>query len=125
MSIAIGLSSLLASAAFAIWIMLQGTGGKFEWSWFYPWVLSPYFAFGFLCIASASRTAAYRRSALVTAVIVSIVSIYTYVNATLDCESSTAALIFVFMPLYLLIGGLAVFGISTLIGRLLRARSDT
>jgi len=124
-STAIGLCTLTASAVFSIWIMLQGAGGTFRWSWFYPWVLSPYVAFGILCVKLAHRSSTSRRAALVAAVIVSVISVYAYVNAMLVDVSSTSALIFVFMPLYLFIGGFAVFGVSMLISRFLGSRSDT
>ncbi len=32
---------LLASAVVAVSAMIHGAG-KFEWSWFYPWVIGPY-----------------------------------------------------------------------------------
>jgi len=122
---AIGLCSLATAAAFTIWAMLHGAGGVFEWSWFYPWALSPYIVLGILCITSATRAAATRRAALVAAVLVSIVSAHAYVNAMFFDVSSTSALIFIFMPLYSLIGGLVVYGVVAVVGRWLRAANDT
>ena len=57
--------------------------------------------------------------------VVSIISAHAYVYAMFNDVSSTSALIFIFMPLYSLIGGLVVFGVVAVVGRWPGAANDS
>ena len=105
--------------------MLHGAGGTFEWSWFYPWVLSPYLVLGAIAASIGNKTKSTRLASVISAVAVSLGASFLYVDAMFIHVSSTSALIYVFGPVYFLIGGIAIFAITTFIGSKFAATNDT
>jgi hypothetical protein len=114
----------MVAAAIAVWTMLHGAGGRFEWSWFYPWVLAPYLILGGL-VATVGTRSKFTRVASIVATVAVLAASYLYVDAMFIHVSSTSALIYVFLPLYLLVGGLTLFALTALIGRRLSRPNDT
>jgi hypothetical protein len=110
-ALAITAASLVAASIVALCAMIHGAG-KFEWNGFYPWVIGPYVvlfgAFGFL----PRRYDARRFAGSVAAVTVLLFTCWFYIGAMWFSTSSTSALIFVFGPVYLFVGGLVVWGIA-------------
>ena len=105
--------------------MMHGAGGKFEWSWFYPWVLGPYLILGTLFATIGAKTKHTRVASLLTAIAVGIGATYLYLDAIFINVSSTSALIYVFGPLYCLLGGFAVFAAMTFLASKVTAANDT
>lgn len=119
------IASLVAASAVALAAMIHGAG-KFEWNGFYPWVLGPYavmlVAFGL----PRGQTIARAFAGLVAALVVLACTCWFYIGAMWFSRSSTAALIFLFGPMYLFIGGLLVWAVSrALLARLGRRISST
>ena len=102
---------LVAASLVALAAMIRGAG-KFEWNGFYPWVLGPYLALlGIFCLPRRqSRARAFAGCLAATTVLV--FTCWFYVGAMWFSVSSTSALIFIFAPVYLLVGGLVVWGIA-------------
>src|SRR5438105_6328870 len=91
--------------------MIHGAG-KFEWNAFYPWVIGPYIVLlGVLCLPR-DQTSARAFAGCVTAVLVLAFTCWFYIGAMWFSSSSTSALIFVFAPAYLFVGGLMVWGVA-------------
>ena len=74
--------------------------------------------------AAGDRTRSTRIASIVAAVAVHLFACFMYVDAIFIHVSSTSALIFVFGPLYLAVGGFLVFAIAQTIGNKLAARND-
>jgi len=110
-AIAITVVSLIVASGVAISAMIHGAG-KFEWNSFYPWVIGPYIVlltiFGF----PFNQTDARAFAGCLTAVMVLLFTCWFYIGAMWFSGSSTSALIFIFAPIYLFVGGLMVWGIS-------------
>ena len=94
--------SLLAAAGVAVAAMIHGAG-KFEWNGF---VLLAVFGL------PRGQTDARLFAGCVAAVSVFACTCWFYVGAMWFSSSSTSALIFVFGPIYLFVGGLVVWGIA-------------
>jgi len=79
---------------------------------FYPWVLVPYIVL--LAIFSLPRTQSRPRllAGGIAAAVVFFLTCWFYIGAMWFSKSSTAALIFIFAPVYVFFGGLIVWGIS-------------
>lgn len=99
---------LLTAAAITTFVMVRSGDGDLSVGMllFIVWAVSPY---AFLAVAAAllRKFASPPHLSIVTSVVAVIMlaaTIYVYVGA-LDGSSSTEALVFVFVPLYLLIGG--------------------
>lgn len=102
-------ANLIVASAAALAAMIHGAG-KFEWNWFYPWIIGPYIAlFGIFCFP-LNQTDARAFAGCVSAVTVLLFTCWLYVGAMWFSVSSTSALIFIFSPLYLFAGGLIVWG---------------
>ena len=103
--------SLIAASAVALAAMVHGAG-KFEWNVFYPWVIGPYVVLlGIFCFPR-NQTDARAFAGCVAAVAVLLFTCWFYIDAMWFSVSSTSALIFIFAPAYLFIGGLAMWGIA-------------
>lgn len=102
--------SLIAASAVALAAMIHGAG-KFEWNGFYPWVIGPYVVL--LAIFSLPRRQTNIRAFAggVASVIVLLFTCWFYVGAMWFSASSTSALIFIFAPIYLFVGGLIAWRI--------------
>ena len=111
-AVAVIIVGLAAASIVALAAMIHGAGGKFEWNWFYPWVIGPYIVL--LGIFGLPRSQAQARAfaGSVTALAVLLFTCWFYIGAMWFSASSTAALIFIFAPVYLLVGGLVVWGIA-------------
>jgi hypothetical protein len=111
-AVAIIVVSLIAASTVALSAMIHGAGGKFEWNWFYPWVIGPYIVL--LAVLGLPRSQAHARAfaGSVTALVVLLFTCWFYIGAMWFSVSSTSALIFIFAPVYLFVGGLIVWGIA-------------
>jgi hypothetical protein len=115
--VAIPIASLVLAAAVTLFAMLHGAEWKFEWSWFYPWALSPYAVFSVLVLAVRNATRATQVAAVIAAIIILLLASFMYLDAMFVHVTSTSALIFIFGPFYLVVGGTVAFIIATLVGR--------
>jgi integral membrane sensor domain MASE1 len=113
--------SLGLAAAFTFITMLYGAGWQFEWSGFYPWALSPYIAFLALSRFTARFSPFAASAGCIAAVLMLAFTLLAYGDSMYIHTSSTSALIFIFAPLYLLVGGPVIFGISLGVGRFIRS----
>jgi hypothetical protein len=102
--------SLIAASGVALAAMIHGAG-KFEWNGFYPWVIGPYIVL--LAIFGLPRRQTNMRAfaGSVASVIVLLFTCWFYVGAMWFSASSTSALIYIFAPVYLFVGGLMAWGI--------------
>jgi hypothetical protein len=103
--------SLLAASAVAVSAMVHGAG-KFEWNVFYPWVVGPYIVLLAIFCFPRGQTRARAFAGCVAAVAVLLFTSWFYIEAMWFSASSTSALIFIFAPAYLFIGGLITWGIA-------------
>ena len=100
---------LTASSIVAIVAMIHGAG-KFEWNWFYPWVIGPYIILlGIFCLPRR-QTDSRAFAGCTSAMTVLVFSCWFYIGAMWFSGSSTSALVFIFAPIYLFVGGLVVWG---------------
>jgi len=119
--IAITVVSLIVASIVALSAMIHGAG-KFEWSLFYPWVIGPSLIL-LAVFVRRGQTEARAIAGCVSAVLVLLFTCWFYIGAMWFSTSSTSALIFVFGPVWLLAGGLLVWGISWfLIARMRRPK---
>jgi hypothetical protein len=110
-AVAVVVVSLLAASGVALSAMVHGAG-KFEWNGFYPWVIGPYIVLLLVFNLPRPRTDARAFAGCVAAVIVLLFTCWFYIGAMWFSASSTSALIFIFAPAYLFVGGLIVWGIA-------------
>jgi hypothetical protein len=110
-AVAIIAVSLVAASAVAVSAMIHGAG-KFEWNGFYPWVIGPYVVLLVVFNFPRNQTRARAFAGCVAAVAVLLCTCWAYIGAMWFSASSTSALIFIFAPMYLLVGGLVVWGIA-------------
>lgn len=103
-----GLSDLLTTAGFYVWVML-------------PFVIL--FALTFF-IHRRGPSPASRAAILLTTVLVVASSVPVYWASIFNSESSTSALVFIFLPLYALAAIAVVYTLSWLLLRLLLPRSS-
>jgi hypothetical protein len=115
--------SLFAASVVAAAAMMHGAG-KFEWNWFYPWVIAPYVVLVVVFGLPQNQTYARALAGCVAALLVLIFTAWLYIGAMWFSASSTSALVFVFTPGYVLVGGLIVWGIAWFaVARYYRMRS--
>lgn len=103
--------ALLLAAAVALAAMIKGAGGL-TWNWFLPWVLAPYALLFFALCVSRQPTRSRNLAGLIAAWVVLFVTALFYIQAMWFSTSSTAALVFVFTPVMILIAGLAIWGLG-------------
>ena len=113
---AIGITSLAIAAAVTLVSMFQGAAWKLEWSSFYPWALRPYIVLAIVFTAVRKGSRATQIATLVAGATVLLFTCLIYVDAMFVHVNSTSALVFVFVPLYLLMGGTIVFVVAALLG---------
>lgn len=102
---------LLLAAGVAVVAMVHGAGGLY-WNWFYPWVLLPYaLLFVVFCLTS-NPSPARALAGAVAAVLVLLSSAWFYIDAMWLSTSSTSALVFVFTPAWLIVGGLLAWALA-------------
>ena len=98
---------LLAASAVALAAMIRGAG-KFEWNGFYPWVIGPYVVLLLIFCLPLQQSRPRSIAGCVAASAVLVATGVFYIEAMWLSVSSTAALIFIFAPMYLFVGGLVV-----------------
>lgn len=116
----ITIASLSAASAVAASAMIHGAG-KFEWNGFYPWVIGPYLLLVLMFVFPLRQSEARSIAGCVAAILVLAFTCLFYIDAMWFSVSSTSALIFIFAPMYLLVGGLAAWGLAWL---LLKRRAE-
>jgi hypothetical protein len=109
--VAITAVSLVTASIVALSAMIHGAG-KFEWNGFYPWVIGPYVVLFGVFAFLPRRYGAGRFAGSIAAVTVLLFTCWFYIGAMWFSTSSTSGLIFIFAPVYLFAGGLAVWGIA-------------
>ena len=102
------LALLLAASVVAVAAMIHGAG-KFEWSGFYPWVVGPYFVLSLIFCLPFSQPRARSLAGCVSAAAVLAFTMLFYIEAMWISTSSTSALVFIFTPMYLFMGGLILW----------------
>ena len=109
-------SSLGLAAIFTFTIMLYTDGWYFTSGADYLAVLSPYVVF-FVLSQVVGRAAG---AGCITAVLMLAFTVFVYGDSVFVHTTSTSALIFIFAPVYMLVGGPAFFGILIAIRSLIR-----
>ncbi len=113
---------LLMAAAMTVYTMFIAAGWNLDlaMSLFIVWAISPYLSF-----FAASRLIlklAPDKGMAIPAVVISVLmlafTLFAYIG-TLRSDSSTSALAFIFVPLYLYIGAFFLLSVSILIARLI------
>lgn len=112
---------LIAASTVALAAMIHGAG-KFEWNGFYPWVIGPYVVLLGLFSLPRGQTDARVFAGCMAGVLVLLFTCWLYIGAMWFSTSSTSALIFIFAPVYLFVGGLVVWSVSWLLFARFRAR---
>jgi hypothetical protein len=111
-SVAVIILALAAASLVALSAMIHGAGGKFELSWFYAWVIGPYIVLLGVFGLPRSQSQARAFAGAMTALVVLLFTCWFYIGAMWFSTSSTSALIFIFAPAYLFVGGIVVWGIA-------------
>lgn len=101
---------LLAAACVAVAALVHGAG-RFQWNWFYPWVLMPYLLLLACFALSRAPSIARTRASAVASLLVLVLTAWFYVDAMWLSTSSTSALVFVFTPALLTAVGLICWGL--------------
>jgi hypothetical protein len=102
---------LLSSSAATLLIMFHASGWNFGFesfisAAFYLWAVLPYIIF-FVVSFFVRREAASRManwSTCITSLLLLVITLLVYIDAMFIHVSSTSCLVFIFLPLYLLIG---------------------
>lgn len=111
-SILVGLAALLLSAAIPFRALVRASS-PFSWDLYVLWVLAPYAVLVAGLLIPWGDPGRRARSGCVTALIVLAVSHFVYRDAS---TSSTAGLIFVFLPMYLLPASLLLWALLYWLG---------
>ncbi len=117
-AVMLSLAALLTAAIVAVSAMIHGAGG-FQLNGFYPWVLAPYCALGFIFSSPRTQSDARSVAGALAGIAVLVMTALLYVNAMWFSYSSTSSLVFVFGPIYIALGGLGVWGLVWLVLRIL------
>jgi hypothetical protein len=112
---------LLAAAAIAMTAMIHGAG-KFEWNGLYPWVIGPYIVLLLIFCLPVHQSRSRSIAGCIAALAVLLFTGLFYIDAMWISISSTSALVFIFAPGYLFIGGLLVWALSWFL--LIRQKSE-
>jgi hypothetical protein len=99
---------LFAASVVALSAMIHGAG-KCEWNSFYLWVIGPYIAMLLIFCLPMQQSRPRSIAGCVAAFAVLFFTGLSYIGAMWISVSSMSALIFLFEPLYLFVGGLAVW----------------
>jgi hypothetical protein len=92
---------------------------------FYLWVALPFLALIALTlfVHRKGRSNAARVAVFVTSIIVTVASVLVYWTSVFHSESSTSALVFVFIPLYALVSIAVVYVLAWLLSKLFMTKS--
>lgn len=110
-SITISVISLLAATIVSIAALIHGAG-KFEWNLFYLWVVGPYILLGLFFAFPRHQTFTRSIAGSIASVVVMLFTCLLYIDAMWFSVSSTSALIFLFAPAYILVGGILTWGLA-------------
>jgi hypothetical protein len=110
---AVTVTSLAAAPVVAVSAMIHGAG-RFEWSGFYPWVIAPYVVFLALFVLPLDQSRVRLYAGCAGAIGVLAFTSWLYIGAMWFSSSSTASLVFVFGPAWVLFGGLLVWALAWL-----------
>ncbi len=103
-STALSLSALVVAAVVTAVLMARAAGWTWRPNLLVGWALMPYAALaGYVLLRS--RSGAGAKASLSVSLIALIFTCWAYIDASFVHLSSTSALIFLFVPLYLLVGG--------------------
>ena len=126
---ALGISIVLLTAAalLTLYTMLHASGWQISLRLvgFMLWALIPYCAMGVLSRTIGTRTKAAGIASVTASGAVLAFASLMYVDAIFIHISSTSALIFIFGPLYLVVGGVVLFAAIAVIGNNILRRNDT
>jgi hypothetical protein len=89
---------------------------------FVVWALTPYLVVATVIRAVGSKSGASRIASVISSAAVLVFAAFMYVDAIFIHVSSTSALIFLFAPLYLTVGGVMLFVVITVVGNKWSAR---
>jgi hypothetical protein len=119
----LGIVASLVGALSTLWIMYSTTSAVGDLSdllftlGFYAWAILPFIILILLTsyIHRKGLSAAARVAVLLTTILVVVSSVLMYWGSVFNSESSTAALAFVFVPLYALAAIAVVYGLAWLL----------
>jgi glucan phosphoethanolaminetransferase (alkaline phosphatase superfamily) len=94
---------------------------------FYVWAVLPFIILLLLTtyIHRKNLSAASRVAILLTSILIVVSSVFLYWASIFNSESSTSALVFVFIPLYSLVGIAVIYGLAWLVLKFVMPRSTT
>lgn len=107
----VGLCSLAIAAAIAA-AALNWAHGYFEWHPIYVWVMAPYFLCALILLFPWGVARRRMISGAATASALLLFTYLFYVEGLINSGSSTAPVLVIFAPLYLIVGG-SVFWVLT------------
>jgi hypothetical protein len=119
----IGIGVAVVGALVTSWIMCSTTSAAEGLSdllftlGLYAWVLLPFAVLVALTwyVHRRGFAPAPRVASVITSVVVVITSVFVYWSSIFGSESSTSALVFVFLPLYALVGTVVLYGLVWLL----------
>lgn len=126
-AVRISLGFLLVAALLTLYTMLYAS----EWQislghvGFMLWALCPYCVMAVLTLTIGRKSNAAGIASIAASGAVLAFAAFMYVDAIFIHVSSTSALIFLFGPLYLAIGGVVLFAVVTFLGNAMSGRSDS
>jgi hypothetical protein len=115
---------LAIAALLTIYAMLHAAGWQLSAGRvaFVVWALTPYLVVATVIRAVGSKSGASRIASVISSAAVLVFAAFMYVDAIFIHVSSTSALIFLFAPLYLTVGGVMLFVVITVVGNKWSAR---
>jgi len=118
----IEMTALSVSAFTTIFIMFYSSDFKVYFDFFYVWAILPYLSFYIISVYAHKRKfePALPLATCITSALMLIFTMIVYIDGIFIHTSSTSALVFLFVPFYLLIGGPLTLAILLGIGKLLR-----
>lgn len=100
------ISVLISTTIFVIIIMLESSGWKIYFDLMTLWAISPYVIFFLTSLILHNRRSKlkYYISTCITSILLFLFSIFIYIDGMYFHTSSTSSLLFLFVPVYLIIG---------------------
>jgi len=119
---AVEAASLASAAVFCFVLMLYVVDPEMIWGLghfgFLAWTLSPYAVFFALSRWWGKHTPLAPLAGCFASVLMLAASVYVYVDSMFVHTSSTSALVFLFFPFYLMVGGPLLFALGMVLGLL-------
>lgn len=110
--------SLVLASVLTLASLLYLSG--YELNGFYLWALSPYVGFFIFSRFITTPSSFAALAGCIVAVLMFVLTVFVYIDGLFVHTSSTSSLLFLFVPLYLLIGGPLAFGLMLGIRRLIQ-----